>query len=163
MQTTSETVHADVLTCWKDIASYMGKGVRTVQRWERNHALPVLRPLGTNHKKSAVMARSHDLDEWLREHWSERRSENLPTATPLYADSVPVLNLNMQIRTSHRLRMENHALMNEISTVLHALVQNCNDLMKQPKYAPRLGDPPGGGGRVFVKFTADHPTERAGI
>jgi hypothetical protein len=29
------------LSGWKDIASYLGKGVRTVQRYERDLALPV--------------------------------------------------------------------------------------------------------------------------
>ena len=35
-----------VLSSWKDIAKYMGKGVRTVQRWERHLGLPVRRPNG---------------------------------------------------------------------------------------------------------------------
>jgi hypothetical protein len=29
------------LNGWKEIAAYVGKGVRTVQRWEKAHGLPV--------------------------------------------------------------------------------------------------------------------------
>jgi hypothetical protein len=32
-----------VLTCWKDIAQYVGKSVRTLQRWERESGFPVRR------------------------------------------------------------------------------------------------------------------------
>jgi PAS domain-containing protein len=67
-----------VLTCWKDIAQYLGKGVRTVQRWEQELGLPVRRPNGLDHK-SPVAARPQDLDAWLRTCWSERNG-SLPIA-----------------------------------------------------------------------------------
>jgi hypothetical protein len=34
------------LTTWKEVAAYLGKGVRTVQRWEAELGLPVRRPKG---------------------------------------------------------------------------------------------------------------------
>jgi len=53
-----------VLNSWKEIATYLGRGVRTVQRYEREHQLPVRR---TGHKsRSSVLALSKDLDDWLR-------------------------------------------------------------------------------------------------
>lgn len=54
---------ADVLNSWKEIAAYLRRGVRTVQRWERELNLPVRRP--RNRSRSAVMALSSDLDSWL--------------------------------------------------------------------------------------------------
>jgi hypothetical protein len=54
---------AVLLTSWKEIAAYMDKAVRTVQRWERDYGLPVRRPLGT--RGNAVLARPRDLDEWV--------------------------------------------------------------------------------------------------
>ena len=33
----------DHLNGWKEIAAFLGKGVRTVQRWEREQGLPVHR------------------------------------------------------------------------------------------------------------------------
>ena len=51
-----------LLTSWKEIAAHLGKGVRTVQRWERELALPVRRP---NNGKHVVVATSEDLDQWV--------------------------------------------------------------------------------------------------
>lgn len=53
-----------VLNSWKEIASYLGRGVRTVQRYERNSQLPVRRLRGKVH--GAVIAFPKDLDMWLR-------------------------------------------------------------------------------------------------
>lgn len=66
-----------ILTSWKDIARYMGKGVRTVQRWEQDFGLPVRRPLGSN--KKAVLARPADLDGWVAQRCSSR---NEPLTDP---------------------------------------------------------------------------------
>ena len=52
-----------ILNSWKEIASYLGRGVRTVQRWEAQLGLPVHRPAGKDH--SAVIAFSSELDQWL--------------------------------------------------------------------------------------------------
>lgn len=53
-----------VLSSWKEIASYLGKGVRTVQRWERELDLPVRRP--KPYEKQIVLAFPEELDGWLR-------------------------------------------------------------------------------------------------
>jgi hypothetical protein len=52
-----------VLQSWKEIAAYVGRGVRTVQRWEA-FGLPVRRPSGRN--RSAVLALKDEVDQWLR-------------------------------------------------------------------------------------------------
>lgn len=54
-----------VLNSWKEIASYLGRGVRTVQRYERELHLPIRRPSGRS--RSAVIALSDELDTWLRQ------------------------------------------------------------------------------------------------
>lgn len=51
------------LNGWKEIANYLGKGVRTVQRYERDMGLPILRPAGTS--AAAVVAMKAALDEWV--------------------------------------------------------------------------------------------------
>ena len=60
---TSQNDHR-ILHCWKEIADYLSAGVRTVQRWEAEFALPVRRPRGT--KRSAVLAVSSEIDAWVR-------------------------------------------------------------------------------------------------
>jgi len=61
-QTPSER-RFEILTSWKEIASFLGKGVRTVQRWEATLGLPVIRP--ANGRSGIVMARPSDLEAWL--------------------------------------------------------------------------------------------------
>ena len=52
-----------VLSGWKEIAQYLRRGVRTVQRWE-SLGLPVIRPAARS--RSAVCARTDEVDSWLR-------------------------------------------------------------------------------------------------
>lgn len=54
------------LDSWKEIAAYLGKGVRTVQRWEREEGLPVHRL--AHAKRGTVYAHRHELDAW----WNRR-------------------------------------------------------------------------------------------
>jgi hypothetical protein len=53
-----------ILTSWKEIAQFLGKGVRTVQRWEREADLPVRRQTGLS--PHAVIAISDELEDWAR-------------------------------------------------------------------------------------------------
>lgn len=64
MATVSQPAKAAVLNSWKEIASYLGRGVRTVQRYEHELGLPVRRPRGKS--RSAVIALTSDLDLWLK-------------------------------------------------------------------------------------------------
>ena len=53
---------SDILTTWKEIATHLGKGVRTVQRWEHEMGLPVRRP--PSRRKGIVLAYSEELEAW---------------------------------------------------------------------------------------------------
>jgi hypothetical protein len=59
-----------VLTSWKEIAAYFGKGVRTVQRWELQLGLPVRRPKDSN--KNIVMALQTELSTWINDRTRTR-------------------------------------------------------------------------------------------
>src|SRR3954452_19862415 len=52
------------LQSWKEIASELNRGVRTVQRWERKLGLPVRR-LGKG-PRGRVVAFKDELQRWLR-------------------------------------------------------------------------------------------------
>lgn len=52
------------LDSWKEIADYLGREVRTVQRWEKTENLPVHRH--EHQKKSTVYAYAGELDDWRR-------------------------------------------------------------------------------------------------
>ena len=63
--TSSADPKVPVLNSWKEIATYLGRGVRTVQRYERELHLPVRRFNGKPH--ASVFAVPRDLDAWLRQ------------------------------------------------------------------------------------------------
>lgn len=70
------------LESWKEIATHFGRGVTTVQRWERDEALPVHRQ--AHAKKGSVFAFRNELDDW-------RRSRTATTAP----DGTKAANVEM--------------------------------------------------------------------
>lgn len=54
----------ELLNSWKEVASYLGRGVRTVQRWEKM-GLPVRR-LG-NGSRAPIVAFTGDIDRWMQQ------------------------------------------------------------------------------------------------
>src|SRR3954465_7914465 len=66
------------LDSWKEIAVYLGRGIRTVQRWEREEGLPVHRL--AHERRGTVYARREELAAW----WESRR---LTLAGPASAHS----------------------------------------------------------------------------
>ena len=52
----------DRLDGWKEIAAYLRRSVRCVQRWERTEGLPILRHQHT--KGATVYAFRHEVDQW---------------------------------------------------------------------------------------------------
>jgi hypothetical protein len=53
----------EFLSGWKEIAAYLRKGVRTVQRYEGQMGLPVRRPAGK--AQGSVLATRTELDAWV--------------------------------------------------------------------------------------------------
>lgn len=120
------------LTCWKDIANYMGKGVRTVQRWEQEFGLPVRRPNGMSHK-SPVAANPRELDAWMQSHWSLRveREPNAPASAPANGDSQDVRHrsalledLRKNIRLSADLRAALQLSRQQYRETVHQVASN---------------------------------------
>ena len=65
----------DRLNSWKEIAVYLGREVRTVQRWEKCEGLPIRRHV--HMKGCTIRAFKDDIDAWLdsRNHKTERAPE----------------------------------------------------------------------------------------
>lgn len=57
-------VSSDRLDSWKEIAAYLKRDVRTVQRWEKNEKLPVHRHV--HEKQGTVYSFKSQIDEWAR-------------------------------------------------------------------------------------------------
>jgi Tol biopolymer transport system component len=63
-----EQAITDRLDSWKEIASFLGRGVRTVQRWEREEGLPVHRL--EHARRGSVFAYREELTLW----WESRKT-----------------------------------------------------------------------------------------
>jgi hypothetical protein len=74
------TANEEVLNSWKEIAAYLGRGVRTVQRWEQELGLPVRRPRGKS--RSAVIAFKPELDKWLHHAPAEQLKQDEQQQAP---------------------------------------------------------------------------------
>jgi hypothetical protein len=109
-----------VLTSWKDIARYMGKGVRTVQRWEQDFGLPVRRPCGSS--KKAVLARPRDLDAWVALRCASRPPESI-RSTPEGSALRMLTEIHEKMETASMLRQNNLVLMQEVNIALVRLRQ----------------------------------------
>jgi hypothetical protein len=70
---TSHQAHSDRLSGWKDIAAYLGKSVRSAQRWEAELGLPVERLTGPDGGQ-IVQASRTAIDAWRL----QRRAEGAP-------------------------------------------------------------------------------------
>ena len=81
---TIAAVQGERLDSWKEIAAYLKRGARTVQRWEREEGLPVHRL--QHDKLGSVYAWSAELDRW----WAARTAVDTPPA-PIVEASVAVL------------------------------------------------------------------------
>jgi TolB-like protein/Tfp pilus assembly protein PilF len=73
------------LDSWKEIAAYLKRGARTVQRWEREEGLPVHRL--QHDKLGSVYAYRSELDRW----WAARSTVDAEPAPPAAEASVAVL------------------------------------------------------------------------
>lgn len=66
-----------ILNGWKEIANHLGRGVRTVQRWEQL-GLPVRRP--NSRLRSAVICTTEELDAWVAGCANGRPASTAPAA-----------------------------------------------------------------------------------
>src|ERR1700733_7635812 len=123
-----------VLSSWKDIAKYLGKGVRTVQRWERHLGLPVRRPVGAS-QKSAVVVYRGDVDAWLAARFSARTQQKSGIQANQTSRCART-TLREGVRTARELRKANHALTQEITASIRQLAERCDRLASQSSRRP---------------------------
>jgi len=79
------TPEADRLESWKEIASYLGREVRTVQGWEKNEGLPIHRH--QHARQGSVYAFKSELDAW-REARKQIPEEPAPPPEPMPVKAV---------------------------------------------------------------------------
>lgn len=109
----------EIVSGWKDIATYLQKGVRTVQRYEREVGLPVRRPAGKS--TGSVMATKAELDGWVAAS-PIREAFQLPQ-TPV-DNATPLREFRQHVHELHRLREETKQLRAAVRTSLELLQKN---------------------------------------
>ena len=125
---------SSVFTSWKEIASYLGKGVRTVQRWEAQFGLPVQRP--SARAKGIVRVTREELDQWLATRWSPRMENSEQAGT----FPAPLALVKEVMEAHHDLQQQNRALLMGLRQSLDQLEQNCRTLLLNMTFTHGLQD-----------------------
>lgn len=107
---TLKTDPSQFLSGWKEIANFLGMGVRTIQRYERELGLPVRRPAGK--VRGSVVAVKAELDGWVKAS-PIRDAFRLRNADQDYRQSTQALHKGVsELATLHKqmsmLRSELH-------------------------------------------------------
>lgn len=106
-----------ILNGWKEIADYVGRGVRTVQRWEAL-GLPIRRP--NARLRSAVVTTAGEIDAWL-EHCGDGRSVgNNLAGGPYDRLEQEVVALRLEVE---KLRGEAQSLREQLDPIRSAATQ----------------------------------------
>lgn len=116
---------SQVFTSWKEIAAYLGKGVRTVQRWEVQLGLPIHRP--NDRQKGIVRASRQELDEWTESRWSLRQGQAKPK--PL------VIRESSTVAKFRELRQERGHLVKELRGSVRALHGELSEMLESRRSA----------------------------
>jgi hypothetical protein len=116
-------VRSGVLNSWKEIATYLGRGVRTVQRWEAELNLPVHRPRGKT--RSAVVAFRQELDAWLQCTPSQSDSKQISNGLLGIAHDMQTLAQELLAAA----RSQQHFERQELIETANKIVQRLNLVM----------------------------------
>lgn len=135
-------MNAEMLNSWKEIAVYLGRGIRTVQRWEIDLGLPVRRPRGK--PRSAVIALKAELDSWLTGSMKEIAPQEIikkpfartPRAQILHSNRELLVSTTKQImERSVGLCEKSHHLCEQLNRVLALTARLA---MKRPTPPPMI-------------------------
>lgn len=138
MQRNSKPIASSaIFSGWKEIANYLGKGVRTIQRYESQMGLPVRRPAGRS--RAAVLATKAELDAWvsaspIREMYSIKYIRNDA------GNRNPDKGINAGLKQMHALRSEMLELRHELTSSLHSLSKNLEDVCSFLNKSRRIDD-----------------------
>jgi hypothetical protein len=130
------------LSGWKDIANYLGKGVRTVQRYERELGLPVRRPAGK--PRGSVVVTRAEIDAWVA---ASPIREAFYLTRPAGSWSDPSATIRKGMLQMTRLREQMTELREELRrsiALLHASVEHlhestANQFRNESSPSPLLG------------------------
>jgi hypothetical protein len=120
------------LDSWKEIAAYLGRSIRTVQRWEEQEHLPVHRLAHAD--RASVFAFPHELDAWRagRSHLTEGHSDGAEVNGAPTSKAFPLNFTSAQLKRPGRARWWLFAVL-AAATALAATIW-----LAQPLPEPRI-------------------------
>lgn len=127
-----EVAPPQFLSGWKEIASYLGKGVRTVQRYERQMGLPVRRP--ARKAWGSVIATKAELDAWVQAS-PIREVFRLRDPEPEYASMTRSITAGLS--QMMRLRDQMFALRSEVRQSVRTLKDTVHTMQGALSYNTR--------------------------
>jgi hypothetical protein len=125
---------ASALTSWKEIAQHLGKGVRTVQRWERE-GLPVRRP--KDGQKGRVLAFAEEIDGWVRSEFTQNREDDPSDMAGLRIAVSKLLAENESLRRNLDALMGMPVMAEDSSYGSGSLLQRCSRALEESMLARR--------------------------
>lgn len=117
-----------ILSGWKEIARCLGKGVRTVQRYEKDCALPIHRPAGKS--RGAVMATTAEIHAWMRARRLPR--DNVGSHYNSLRDNI------VQFQRNCMRMVELHTRLCESITMLQSNIQNVSLARSSSRVTPNV-------------------------
>jgi hypothetical protein len=115
----AKTPRLEILSGWKEIANYLGRGVRTVQRYERELALPVRRSAGK--ATGSVIAIKAELDGWVS---ARPIRHSFVLSEQKYDNLAQLAEFRRSVVELHRLRLESVELRRELRESIALLKSN---------------------------------------
>lgn len=115
------------LSGWKEIANHLGKGVRTVQRYERELGLPIRRP--ARKAMGSVLATVAELDAWVMASPIRDSSRPSPRTDDLSQGAAGAIRTNLA--EMNRLRDQMMSLRSDLQTSLAVLQDVLNSLRRR--------------------------------
>ena len=121
-------IRAGILSGWKDIASYLGMSVRTVQRYEKQARLPVRRK-GAG-KQGTVLATIEELDAWVNARPLMREFGMQRSLPQSYIVSFETFK--KKIAEQQRIRKEMTKIREDVHTSVNILRETLRFLQEGP-------------------------------
>ncbi len=138
MNSLANVAPRSILNSWKEISAYLGRGVRTVQRWEAELRLPVHR-LGVG-RRAPVYALENELRFWLQ----AVRIGSTPGHTP--AGGVNARASRIHAHKSAELAHKLMVTTQENRRLLDALAEKVSRIQQAREHAGRTA------GRATLRF-----------
>jgi hypothetical protein len=120
-----------ILSGWKDIANYLGKGVRTVQRYEGELRLPVRRP--ARKARGSVVATKAELDAWVAASPIREQFQLRVASDPQYSRSMAAVKQGIEEMRALREQMSTLRadLRGSLQSLQHSVTALCQHMEQE--------------------------------